>query len=178
MTKDEFVTLAKGLKAAYSQQNFLADAESMKVWFSMLSDLPYELANAAVMKHILTEKFPPSISEIREKCSQVAAPKEKDWLECWNAVCKAIGRYGYMRAEEAFSALEDFDGNTARIARNMGWQSLCCSENPTADRANFRNSYEILKKREVADARLPAAFREMINGISDRLAITEGEKHG
>ena len=174
MNSDEFVTIAKGLKAAYSQQNFLADAESMKLWYSLLSDLPYQLVNAACMKHIMSEKFPPTISEIREKCAQVTGEKPKDFIECWGAVCKAIGRYGFYRPEEALRHLEAFDEKTAQVVRNMGWQSLCMSENPAADRANFRQSYETMQKREHDDAKLPTAFRTMLDGIGEKLSLTGG----
>ena len=34
------------------------------------------------------------------------------------------------------------DELTRTIVKNLGWTRLCCSENPTADRANFREAYE------------------------------------
>ena len=66
MNKEEFTKLAKGMKAVYTSQNFLPDSDAMKVWFAMLQDLDYKPTSIAVQKYMMTNKFPPTIADIRE----------------------------------------------------------------------------------------------------------------
>ena len=37
----EFKLIVKGLKAVYSKDNFLANDEAIKIWYTMLKDIPY-----------------------------------------------------------------------------------------------------------------------------------------
>lgn len=171
MNSNEFKILAASMKAAYGSKNFLADAQSVKLWYRMLRDLDYELASAAVLRHISLNEFPPTIAGIRNACAEVVQTNDKDWLEGWNMVQRMIGRYGYNRTDEAMKALREYDELTADIAGMLGWQNLCLSDNPTADRANFRQSYETKKRRAIEHAKLPPAVRDTIEGIADRLKL-------
>lgn len=67
MTREEFKTLVKGMKAVYAQPTFIPDQDAFNVWFELLKDIPYQQANVAIQKYMLTEKFPPTIADIREK---------------------------------------------------------------------------------------------------------------
>ena len=55
-----------------------------------------------------TEKFPPTIADIREKAEQITSVKETEMseLEAWAIVRKAIGRSNYY-AEEEFEKLPE-----------------------------------------------------------------------
>lgn len=176
MTFEEFQALAKGMKAVYGAQNFLPDAESVKVYFSLLLDLDYSAASAAIQRHMLTNKFPPTIADIREQCAEIADTGKMDWLEGWNAIQRVRGRYGYNRPSEAIEALRDIDEKTARVAEMLGWQALCLSENPTADRANFRQCFERMQQRETETMKLPEAFSKAISAAASRLQIGGGKE--
>lgn len=166
MTGEEFKLLARGLKAAYPGQNFLPDKYSMRLWYRLLSDVDYKIAQAAAMAHICTEKFPPTIAEFREACAETTNGYERSWLDGWALVQKLISRYGYLRPHEAKEALERNDPIAARVVDNMGWQKLCESENAVADRANFRQVYEIYSARSKELSVLPEEVRGMIESVS------------
>ena len=40
MSFEEFKKLVKGMKAVYTSQSFLPDAESVKIWYQLLKDIP------------------------------------------------------------------------------------------------------------------------------------------
>jgi hypothetical protein len=44
------------------------------LWFQMLSDIPFEVAERALMKVLATAKFFPSVAEIREAAVQITQP--------------------------------------------------------------------------------------------------------
>ena len=47
------------------------------------------------------------------------------------------------------------DDLTVSVVKNLGWNRLCQSENPTADRANFREAYEAKAREAVNSNMLP-----------------------
>lgn len=171
MTSEEFIPLAKGMRAAYCAQSFLPDEEALKLWYRMLKDLDGKTVAAAVYKHISSCKFPPTIADIREQCAAIESGGEKNWLEGWGMVVRAIGRHGTYGRKEAMKKLRDFDPLTADVVEKMGWQNLCESENQVADRANFRIAYEAYATRKKELAKLPPNLANMITGISEQMML-------
>ena len=54
MERDQFKLLCKGMKAVYTQETFLPDADAFNIWFALLGDLEYKVLNAAIQKYMLT----------------------------------------------------------------------------------------------------------------------------
>lgn len=54
MTREEFKTLVKGMKAVYAQPTFIPDQDAFNVWFELLKDIPYQQANVATFYAIGT----------------------------------------------------------------------------------------------------------------------------
>ena len=50
---------------------------------------------------------------------------------------------------------------TTRVVRAMGWRTLCASENPSIDRAQFRDMYTALASRGERDQKLLPQAREL-----------------
>lgn len=139
MDKQKFATLAIGIKSAYPASKILEDPASMDFWYLMLKDIPYEVAENAVMEHICTNVFPPNIAEIRKLCMERCRRSALSFDDAWGVVQKAISTYGRERPHEAYETMDEL---TLAVVKNLGWVSLCTSNNTTADRANFREAYE------------------------------------
>lgn len=157
MEAKEFGTVMSALKAAYPNANIVPDKRSTELWWAMLMDLDYAVCLNAVKQLISTNKFCPTIAEIRECYARTASPELPDWGNGWGEVQRAIHNYGYCREEEA---LESMSEQTRRCVKRMGWQNICMSENPSADRANFRMIYERESNSKMAMLQLPGAVRE------------------
>lgn len=157
MTESEFTKIALAIKTSYPNAKVLADKAAMDIWFMMLSDIPYSIAQPAVLEHVSTNKFPPSIAEIREKCAGFISLPIMDYGEAWENVLLAIRRFGYMQETEALESLEEI---TRRCVKRLGFQNICASENITADRANFRMIYEAEANRKKVDNQIP---RQLLN---------------
>ena len=152
MDKQQFATLAIGIKSAYPASKILEDNASMDFWYMALKDIPYEIAENAVMEHICTNVFPPNIAEIRKLCMERCKPKILSFDEAWGVVQKAMADYGWYHPQEAFAIMDEL---TLSVVKNLGWSRLCQSENPTADRANFREAYEAKAREAVNSNMLP-----------------------
>lgn len=150
------------LKTFFPKDNIIPNKEALELWYRQLYDIPYSIAETFLQKWVATNKWSPSIAEIREGCIVITEGELPDWGDGWKEVLKCIARYGYMREEEALNHMSPM---TRKVVERLGWKNLCFSENEVADRANFRNCYEIISKREVEDRQLPAALKETISQI-------------
>jgi len=173
MDFNEFKVLVKGMKAVYTSERFLPDADSVKIWFQMLQDIEYKTASAGIQKYILTNKFPPTIADIREICATVTSGEIPDWGDGWEKVKKAIRYYGSYREGEALATLDDL---TRQCVERLGFRNLCLSENEMADRANFRMIYENLAERQKKASQIPESLRVLIDGMCNAKMIEGGRE--
>ena len=163
MTFDEFKVLVKGMKAVYTSERFLPDADSIKIWYSLLKDLEYAVLNAAIQQYIATNKFPPTIADLRELATTICAGAIPDWGEGWEQVLMAIRKFGSYRETEA---LESMDEITKTCVKRLGFRNICLSENINQDRANFRMIYEQLTERTRKESVLPLSLNNTIKQLN------------
>lgn len=145
MNKQEILKAVAPLQLAFKGN--LDDAR-MRLYVEMLSDIPPQILEAAVKKLIMTNKFLPSIAEIRETAygikgtiSGTAAPDES---EAWGEVVKAIWSVGYYGKPK-------FSHEAITVAvNNIGWQDICMTTNDGMNtlRAQFRRAYQLAAQRQ------------------------------
>lgn len=162
MDKRDFAKWVSALQTYFPRYNLLPNAEAITLWYAELGDIPYHLLSAALRKWVNTEKFPPTISELRALCAEIVNGKPQDWGEAWQEVTQAIKRYGVYREEEAIASLSP---HARTAAERIGWTAICVSENPEALRAQFRQVFEVCVKREAENRQLPESLREAITKI-------------
>ena len=145
MNKQEILKAVAPLQLAFKGN--LDDAR-MRLYVEMLSDIPPQILEAAVKKLIMTNKFLPSIAEIRETAygikdtiSNTAAPDES---EAWGEVIKAIWSVGYY-GKPTFS----HEAITTAV-NNIGWQDICTTPNEGTNtlRSQFRRAYQLAAQRQ------------------------------
>lgn len=68
MNKTEVVLLVRAIKANYP--GYDSSGENIDRLCRYLKDFPYEAAAENVRQHILTERFPPNIAEIRGRMGE------------------------------------------------------------------------------------------------------------
>jgi hypothetical protein len=163
--KGEFYKLTLGLKTAYLRFAMFQTDEEYDFWHMMLEDIPYDVAQNAIMEHMCTSVYPPSIAEIRQLCAQRCTPRIPGFEEAWGVVQQAKRKYGWYYPEEAFAMMDEL---TLSVVKNLGWTSLCQSENPAADRANFREAYEAKAKELQRSALLPGFVEETRARLKER----------
>lgn len=156
----EFGKIAAALKTYYpKEQNLLPTQEAVILWHKQLKDIPYEVCAAAVQKWTATQKWSPSIAELREIATSIVSEEIPDWGDAWERVMKAVTRYGTWGTKEAMASFDDI---TREAVKRIGFYNLCMSENITADRANFRTIYTSLVERKKQNDALPVALKEYI----------------
>ena len=161
MTIDEFRVLAKGMKAVYPSPNFLPDMDAVNVWFELLKDIDYQVANMAIQMHAQSSKFPPTVAEIRESAAKIVHGETKDWSKAWEEACRAMSRFGRDRKSLAYETLDEL---TREVVDRLGYRNLCMSENVASDRANFRAIYTELAERRTETSKLSPQIQSMLGG--------------
>lgn len=131
------------MKAAYPRLA-LSD-ETIQLYTRALQDIEPALLKAAVMHHIASSKWFPTIAELREAAAHLlaSASGQPSAYDAWGAVMRQVrlrGRWGVPDLEPLAQQAVNVIG---------GWSFICDSENVTADRARFIAAYEQLLERKV-----------------------------
>ena len=162
MNKKEFAIFASALRTYYPKENILPNEQALQLWFNQLNDIPYDVAEVTLNKWVATNKWSPSIADIREQATDITQGGAKDWGDAWQEVLRAIRLYG---SYEELKALESLDETTRKVVKRLGFRNLCFSEDIQVDRANFRMIYEQQLQRDRQDAQLPPRLKAIISNI-------------
>lgn len=184
MTKGEAFKLVAILSAAFPTPAW--PQQTLEVYRDMIADLDAGAASAAVRAWVLANRERPSVADIRDATrKQLDAagitPHEVDPDEAWGFVVRCMSSIGSYRPFPA-----DKYPEVAAIVQRMGWETLCRSDNPEADRAHFLRLFELERKR-VREARVTspglhrpddaersaAQGRPTIGARSDRFALPD-----
>lgn len=178
MTRDKFKILVKAMKAVYSSENFIADKDAFDVWYGLLKDLPYEQANLAIQKYMATEKFPPTIADIRTKATEIITMAEESMseLQAWALVQKAIRNSGY-NSEEEFERLPEACKIAVGTPANLReWALMELDQVATVEQSHFIRNYRTALQRMKEDAKLPENMRMLIADMGKKRASALAEK--
>lgn len=172
MEKREFAVFVSALKTYFPKENLLPNDQAMELWFRQLQDIPYQVAELALNKWVATNKWSPSIAEIREQAAAIKCGEKPLWSEGWQQVQKNISKYGMCtydpdRYEECMNS---FDPITRRVVKRLGWKELCQSDikNVMTDRANFRMIFEQIADREHETKQLPVQLTDLIEAVREK----------
>lgn len=172
MNKNEVVDLLGIVTANFPRLQEKEMKPTAVLWEMSLSDMPYEVAKKAIIKVLSTNKFFPTVAEIRAAAVEMTQPRGMDAMEAWHKITEAIRKYGYTRQEEGLSSLPN---DVRQMAERFGWRELCLNENPDTLRAQFRMAWDQASKRQNEFKVLPENIQDAISDQSDGMKMI-GEK--
>lgn len=162
MDRKQTATLLMYLRSSYpNNSEALERPETAETWYTALTDIDFEMAKVAVMRWVMTEKWLPSIADIREGVAQITEPT-MDWSEAWSQAMDAVKNYGPYAQKEAMDSLDDV---TKEAVKRIGFMEFCLLEHDDVEvmRAHFRDVYNQINARKREKAQLPAALQNKIN---------------
>ena len=169
MNKQEFAKIVMALRTYYPRENLIPNQQAAELWFVQLQDIEYKTAELAVSKWVSTNKWSPSIADIRETVTGITQEAD-DWSKGWERVQKAIDNFGRYREAEALDSLDEISRDAVK---RIGFLQICDSENIAVDRASFRDIYKQIADRKRIDAQMPAQLKALIDRQKQKM-ITEG----
>ena len=112
------------------------------VWRMVLNDIPYKLAEAALIKVLSTNKFFPAPAEIKEAAySLMPGPPTAE--EAWEEVREIITS-GHLLSEYQYNGwIPQWSHELVKkTVQEMGFRELCASENIGITMAQFKKHYD------------------------------------
>ena len=159
MTESETVKIIAMLYMAYPAVNKLSD-EAIKdmtgIWYKFFENDSYNLVEVAVQRHISTNKWLPSIAEIREQMAKIMRPDLIPPDVAWSVVKDYI----YLR--DCYVKLPSL---IAKVIETIGTSTLK-EQHGGHDKQMFMDLYTPAYERELEKAKLPKA-------LSTRLAKSD-----
>lgn len=162
MTKKEFSILAAAIKTYYPKEPILPNEQALELWYQELCDISAKVAETALRKWVSTNKWSPSIADLRELAATIVHGETPDWGEAWEEVLNSVRRYGLYNER---MALESLSPLTRKAAERTGFRNICLSEQISTERANFRMIYENLVKREQTEHQMALPLQEAIKQL-------------
>ncbi len=169
MAEKGFVAKTCGLLAA-AYPHFELREQTVEVYVMAFHDVPEQVLEAAAKDCITTNKFFPSVAELRDRCFEIftGARYAPSAYDAWAEVIGAISTH---------DALHRPSFSTPAINRALqgigGWRHVCLSENIVADRARFYQAYESILRRDMRQAKMLPEVREMTQRLAAGYRLLE-----
>lgn len=159
MTSIEAAKIIATLIAAYPRVDI--SEETTKLYAKFLQDLDYHQVQAAVVKHIATSPYFPTIAELRQAAVDVI-PDSNIPLpgEAWAEVTKHMRDVGYTGKPTFSHPLIE-----KTIQAMGGWIALCQSEDGMVDRAHFMKIYESYRNRHVEEVKTAPVMMMLVGDV-------------
>ena len=165
MTKEEFGKIAILMKTCYPKESELLKTEqAIGLWYQMLKDIDYTTMQMALNKWVATEKWSPTIADLRRLSFEVSNPEIPTWDEAWETVLQAVRTYGYTRRIEA---MDTFDEITRKTVSRVGWNQICLSEQIGIERSAFQKIYTALADKTKEMGQIAPVVRKALQATRD-----------
>ena len=167
---EDFKTIIRGLIAAYPRDNFIPNEFTFNLWFKALHDFDYVTLSKAAQAYMMTEKFPPTIADIRRLACDMVMPADEIAAEEWNRLMKALGQAGRPDAVEYWKALPE---STREIVGGFSefreWSNLPITDLMTVHRPMFIKRFEERTRQKRIAAPLPVQLRKPERTLEEHL---------
>lgn len=138
------------------------------LWERTLSDLPADVAEAALMMVLATSRYFPTVADIRAAAAQIQNPQAMDASEAWGQVAAALRKFGLYQAKEA---MEYLSPDVAAMVQRFGWYELCHADKIDVIRGQFMRAWDAFAKGRQEMAVLPASVRVLIEGMAEQKSL-------
>jgi hypothetical protein len=134
------------------------------MWYIAFKDQEFKTVLLASEKYILTNKFPPTIADIREEVVKILHPTPDNGEQKWFEVLEAVKKYGSYNEPEALASLDEM---TRQAVKAIGYRTICLSEKIGVERAHFFKIYNSMAKKEHDQNIVPKRIIEQIIKIQN-----------
>lgn len=158
MIKEEFAKLAKSINATWP--NTIITQEAFSIWYEVLKDLDYEVAAAALIRHMSNSEFAPKPASIRKNAVELCTDNVAQLTpqEAWTMVYKAICRSSYY-AEDEFNKLPPEVQRAVGGPERLRELAIDSNFNEGVESSNFMRTFSELQKKGKEIRVLPEALR-------------------
>lgn len=159
MTRDEAKQVLAMLSSVYTSRLMPEINElTVNVWYQLLADMDFRKATAIVGAWIATNKYPPTIADIREKAVEKLLPSTTP-DEAWTKFHAAIKKYGYTNPEGAQAELGDM---WQMVGGDWKYYCTMLEDQLPNERARFLKIYQAWQHRAKERLQIPSGLQERL----------------
>ena len=177
MTKQEVNEMLAILKAAYPhsfKDMTKADAQAMLNLWARMFEADSRMEVSAAVDALIASRtvgYSPTIGEIKEQMQRLRKHDDLDESAAWALVSKACqnGLYGYR--EEFAKLPPDVQAAVGQPEQLKQWAMMDADTVESVVASNFQRNYRTRQNRKKEQEKLPPSVREMLSGVSERIAL-------
>lgn len=166
ITKKDIIDTITLLKITYP--NSLKDISEdelkimIEVWTQDFKNTTKENFNKAIQNIRYTNKFFPSIADIKEELAKIQINNIPNAEDEWQEVLYAVRGYGSYREREALESLKPY---TAKITKYIGYYRICTStqEEQIWNKKKFIEEYNSLLDKNIINLQIGNKEKLMLN---------------
>lgn len=178
MDREQIKIAMETIRAAYPTAYRDLSAASLKnmvnLWSAMFAEDNPALVLAAIKGHIATNKFAPSVAEIKSIMRTISRPTELTEMEAWGLAKKAIQNSAWNAVQE-HEKLPKLIRSIVSPEQLRDW-ALSNMDQEQVIASNFMRSYRTRAKQAADIDTLPGDVKKLI--ITNTLKIERGENKG
>ncbi len=154
MTREETKLILATIAEVYPKNLMTAvTKQTVDIWAQMIEDMEYKKVTVALARWIQTQKFPPTIADIREMANINIEQSRPTAEQAWGRLQETIRKCGYTMPKEAREMVGE---EVWTIIQRFGYSHFCqmpVDESSTYF-AHFRNAYNTEGKQVAEQNRL------------------------
>ena len=160
MTREETKTVLAMIATVYPK-NLLSEITDMtvNVWYELLKDLPYDVIQAATTAWLTTNRYPPTISDLRGFVFREVSSNNDTPEQEWNKIVIAIQKYGHTQRERAREYLGDL---WEYMSDEWNYYCKMLETEMPYEKNRFIKRREVAIKREREQMQIPSVIREKL----------------
>ena len=125
ISREDFKVIAASLKAAYPKEDFMGSQHTFNLWYTALQDIDYPTLNKAALSYIMSNHFPPAISDIRQIVHDLESPADDIAAEEWARLMKtAADFYPGLHIAYSGSSILKLSAGQADLSRRQAVYNL------------------------------------------------------
>ena len=147
--------------AAYPTNKFIPDEYTFNLWYTALQDIPYIKLHRASINYIMTNRYAPTIADIRIYVQEMETAFDMLASQAWDKLLRAL-RYSYAPESDLVwnNLPEIIKQCVGGYATFRAWGNTDSGELETVQRPMFMKRFEVLQKRDRIEQTVPEGLRK------------------
>lgn len=161
LSEMEFKQILAGIQCAYPRYAVVTTDEAFKLWYASLKDIDAVALKKATQQHIMTNPFPPSISELRQRAYNLTSPADNLASVEWDRLMRALS---HAHAPDSESAWENLPTLTKELVGGyhsfLSWSATPTEQLESVQRPMFIKRFEARTAQNRQQASAPVRLRD------------------
>ena len=157
----DFRTIVRALSAAYPRDNFIPDEYSFNLWYTRLQDIPYLTLKRAADNYIMTNRFAPTIADLRSYAQDMETAFDMLAAQAWDQLLRALRMSYAPESEQVWNGLPDVTKQcVGGYATFRAWGNTDTASLESVQRPMFIKRFEVYQSRERKELSVPEGLRK------------------